>query len=476
MQTPRDVLEDILQPGHATLRIEDTSVEFPSPLQRLQEALRDGRLTPLDIARECLLRSNGSASRNTYLWQDEAALLEEAEALPQRYPDPLQRPPMYGVPVSLKDCFDIRGTVTTMGSRYVAQRRSAAQADSAMLQRLRSLGCLVTGKTHLHPLAWGITGENADYRDSVQPRDAASLTGGSSSGGAASVQEGSALFAVGTDTGGSIRVPAALSGMVGFRASHGIAAKGGAWPGMWQGCGPLAQSFDTAGILLRDARDLPAIAGPLFGLAPAEMRGPVRVGIASDAWIHGCDAAVVAATHAWQAELRRQGHVLETIDASVWDQSVDVFATLQAYEAAALYQDLPPGDEEQFGTLIAQRMRWGWSLSAVEVQEARERVARFRAGMSKLFRRVDLLLLPCAPVAKLTAGSDLSRVRPAILRYTAPFSLAGVPAVALPGELLDANAYRGTGVQIAAAAGNDAALLSVAAQLCRLVGRPARDA
>ncbi len=467
MDTSRDILRDILSAEQAA----NASGTALSPLERLQAALRAGRLTPVDIATECLSRSNGSASHNTYLWQDGAALVQEAEALAQRYPDPMNRPTLYGVPVSLKDCFDMRGTVTTMGSRYLAQRRSAALTDSAMLQRLRSLGCLVTGKTHLHPLAWGITGENADYGDSVQPRDATSLTGGSSSGAAASVQEGSALFAVGTDTGGSIRVPAALCGLVGFRASHGIAKAGGSWPGMWQGCGPLAPSFDTAGFLLHDARDLPALAGPLFGIAPRGTTDPVRVGVVSDAWMTGTDEGVITATRAWQTELSRQGLTLETIDGDSWNDSVNVFATVQAYEAAAQYRDLSPRDEEHFGPLIAQRMRWGLSLSQAEVRRAREQVTLFREQVAALFLRFDLLLLPCAPVARLVSGSDLSKVRPAILRYTAPFSLAGVPAVTLPGELLDAGSYRGTGVQIAAAEGNDATLLHFAAEVCRRVGK-----
>ncbi len=470
------VLKRIFDPQRPITRQGQVAEESTSPLQQLQTALREQQVEPVEVARECLARSNSSASRNTYLWQDGPALLQRAEALPQRFPDPLTRPPLYGVPVSLKDCFNMRGTVTTMGSRFLAQRRAASQTDSAMLQRLRSLGCLITGKTHLHPLAWGITGENADFGDSVQPRDAARLTGGSSSGGAASVQEGSALFAVGTDTGGSIRVPAALCGLAGFRASHGIATQGGAWPGMWDGCGSLAPSFDTAGILLRNPQDLPGIAGALFGLAPRARTGPMRIGIVSDTWLSGYDNRVVAATHAWRHELDGQGHTLTTIDADLWGAvPVDVFATLQAYEASALYRDLPPGSEDQFGPLIAQRMRWGWSLSTAEVQDAQERLAIFRENISALFRRVDLLMLPCAPVAELVAGSDLSRVRPAILRYTAPFSLAGVPVVALPGELLNTDMYRGTGVQIAAPQGEDAALLSFAAELCRALPNPVRN-
>src|SRR5262249_35709773 len=150
-----------------------------------------------------------------------------------------------------------------------------AAADSAVATRLREQGAVITGKTHLHPLAYGITGENRDFRDCVQPRDAALLTGGSSSGAAASVQEGSAVAAIGTDTGGSIRVPAALCGLAGYRASIGLA-----WDRkLWSGGVHLSQTFDTLGWLFRDLRDGPLLAQGLFGLSIVEnVSSRVRIG------------------------------------------------------------------------------------------------------------------------------------------------------------------------------------------------------
>src|SRR6202043_498518 len=129
---------------------------------------------------------------------------------------------------------------------------------------------------HLHPLAYGITGENPDYGDSAQPSHAALLTGGSSSGAAASVQEGSAVAAIGTDTGGSVRVPAALCGLAGYRASIGLAHERRLWPGGV----PLADSFDTLGWLFQDLRDAPLLAAALFDLAvPAVALTPMRIGV-----------------------------------------------------------------------------------------------------------------------------------------------------------------------------------------------------
>jgi hypothetical protein len=135
--------------------------------------------------------------------------------------------------------------------QFYAARQPAAAADSWVAARLRDAGAVIIGKAHLHQLAYGVTGENRDYGDCLQPADPALLTGGSSSGAAASIQEGSALAAIGTDTGGSVRAPAALCGLTGYRASLGI--------GDWTGGYHLAPSFDTIGWLCRDLRDLPLL-------------------------------------------------------------------------------------------------------------------------------------------------------------------------------------------------------------------------
>jgi len=189
-----------------------------SQIERLRKQLLTDATDPVSVAREALDHANSNCSRNVYLAQDRAWTLAEAGALSQRFHDASRRPLLYGLPVSLKDCFDLAGFPTTCGSRFYAEHNGVAPADSWVAERLRSHGAVITGKTHLHQLAYGITGENSDYGDCTQPRNAAWLTGGSSSGAAASVQEGSAVAAIGTDTGGSIRCPAALCGLAGYRS------------------------------------------------------------------------------------------------------------------------------------------------------------------------------------------------------------------------------------------------------------------
>jgi Asp-tRNA(Asn)/Glu-tRNA(Gln) amidotransferase A subunit family amidase len=428
-----------------------------SPLTLLRLALADQSADPMSLAEEAIARANGNASRNTYIWFNANELRRQAAALGQdaSLGPAVEPPPLSAVPISLKDCFDLAGTPTSCGSRFYAEQGQAA-SDSAVAGRLRTAGALITGKTHLHPLAYGITGENPEYGDCLQPRNPALLTGGSSSGAASSVQEGSALAAIGTDTGGSIRVPAALCGLVGYRASHRLSASG-SW---WMGGAHLAPSFDTLGLLLRDPRDAAPLAHALLGVEPALPAPHLRIGCVTEAFLYDCVPEVLEAYRGWKQELAHQSAgsamVLEEFDASAWHGSLDIFAGIQAHEAAELHA----GNFDHFEPAIRDRLRWGASLTPDALAELGRRRAGLCDSVDLLLQRYDLLMLPAAPVCQLAAGADHSSARAAILRYTTPFSLAGLPALTLPGELMGGPA--GTGVQIAAAGGRDQTLLAFA--------------
>jgi Asp-tRNA(Asn)/Glu-tRNA(Gln) amidotransferase A subunit family amidase len=420
-----------------------------SPLTQLRLALTSGESSPASVAEQVLAKANGNVSRNTYLWLDPDNLGRQVDLLDQPGP----RPPLWSIPISLKDCFDLAGAPTSCGSRFYEQRGMMAQ-DSAVAFRLRAAGALITGKTHLHQLAYGITGENSEYGDCRQPRDASLLTGGSSSGAAASVQEGSALAAIGTDTGGSIRVPAALCGLVGFRASREI---GGWRRGAWQGAAHLAPSFDTLGFLLRDPRDAAPIAQALFGIPSAQVDPSIRIGCVPDAFLWDCEAEVLTAFRAWKQDLSEQhAAVIEEFDPEGWQDSLEIFAGIQAHEAAGLHA----GNFDHFERAIRDRLYWGASLAPEILSKLERGWTDLARKIANLLARFDLLMLPCAPVSRLVAGADHSSARQAILRYTTPFSLAGLPALSLPGELIDAPP--GTGIQIAAASGSDPMLLELA--------------
>ena len=411
----------------------------------LRERYRRGVARPGRILEKALGRANSNAGRNVYLAQDAAWSRGEAGRLRV---EEFEGKALWGVPLSLKDCFDLAGFVTTCGAKVLRDARGVAVRDSAVAARLRACGAVITGKTHMQQLAYGITGENQDFGDSVQPGDAGRLTGGSSSGAAASVMEGSAVAAIGTDTGGSIRVPAALCGLVGYRASVSLGA------GLWEGGEHLAESFDTLGWLYRDAVDGPALGAALFGLAVAEAEvDGLKVGVPAARFMEDCEAEVQETLEGWIAVLRGMGADVRRFDGEMWREAMEIFAPIQASEAARLH----PEPRDGFETAIAERLRWGASIGEAEVMELRGRLAEFRRVTEERLRGFDVVLMPCTPTVALRAGEDQSGARRRILRYTTPVSLMGWPAVTLPG---------GRGApQLVGKAGEDAKLLGLSARL-----------
>jgi Asp-tRNA(Asn)/Glu-tRNA(Gln) amidotransferase A subunit family amidase len=425
----------------------------------LRSAFLTGEIDPIANLENSLARANGNAGRNTYIAFDPEWSVAEGERQRSRFTVHARETPLFGLPVSIKDCFDLQGFKTSSGSRFYAGRNPAATQDSAVAARLRSAGAFLTGKTHLHQLAYGITGQNRDYGDCLQPRDAARLTGGSSSGAAASLQEGSAIAAIGTDTGGSIRVPAALCGLSGYRSSLGIAD--------WQGGAHLAPSFDTVGWLFQDLRDAPLLAAAIFELPPtpegsmpfavggepAKLTSPPKIGVLVGPLLECCDATVLGSFKEWQERLRSIGSQLEPFQPDFWSESWDIFSPIQGFEAARLHA----GFFDEFEPTIRDRLRWGASLAESEVLECRRRQAVFQDHMDRLFRQFDLLLAPATPVSKLGVSEDQSAIRANILRFTTPASVAGLPAIVLPSPQC--------GLQLLARHGDDRRLLDFAARL-----------
>lgn len=415
----------------------------PSPVIRFVKEIAEAPAKLEPAVARMLANANKNASRNTYLTRDEDWTRDQAQKLIEKAP--AKKPLLYGAPVALKDCFDLEGFITSSGSRFYAGHNPVATTDSWVAARLKAAGAVITGKTHLHQLAYGITGENRDFGNCLQPDDASSLTGGSSSGAAASIQEGSAIAAIGTDTGGSVRAPAAFCGLAGYRASLGM--------GSWQGGAHLAQSFDTIGWLCRDLRDLPLLANALFGIAPETIAKPIRVACLRGGLMDECDSSVAASMKEWEERLHSSGVRLQIFHADFWSTAFEIYAPIQAHEAAVIHA----GFYDEFEPAIADRLRWGASISEAELLQWRERHEDFNRQTMALFQQADFLMLPAVPVPGLPADADHATTRPRILRFTAPASLAGLPAVVLPAPV--------AGMQLLAPRGRDAALLAFAAGL-----------
>jgi Asp-tRNA(Asn)/Glu-tRNA(Gln) amidotransferase A subunit family amidase len=420
----------------------------PGNIRSLRSALANKLTTPTRLAETALGNASRNPSHNTYLWREPAWTLDEAahaEGMPVGEGGAFGdgRGTLWGLPVSVKDCFDLAGSPTTCGTIFYGEKNGVARRDSWVVERLRAAGAVMIGKTHLHPLAYGITGENPEFGDCLRPGDAARLTGGSSSGACASVMEGSAVAAIGTDTGGSIRVPAALCGLAGYRASLGR--------GNWRGGAHLAQSFDTLGWLFADLEEAPLLGSFFAEREPVHIRAYGHFAVVGDEFLHDCEPEIRACYRQTIAELESLGLRSTEIDVGWWSDAQEIFAPIQAWEAAGLHR----GNFAAFEQAIRERLEWGSRITLDEIATLRGRHEDFKAHMDAVFSEHELVMMPAAPVARLVAGADHSNTRKRLLRYTAPFSLAGVPAVTIP--------CQPGGMQIAAAREQDEALLQVAA-------------
>ena len=419
-------------------------------IRKARQALATGSVTPGELAANALERANRNSGKNTYLWRDPEWTMEEAArvaATPRGTGGSFGdgRCNLWGVPVSVKDCFDLAGAPTSAGVKFYRDLNGNAAHDSWLVEQLRKAGAVITGKTHLHPLAYGITGENPDFGDCEQPGNPGALTGGSSSGAAASILEGSALAAIGTDTGGSVRAPAALCGLASYRASLGR--------GDWRGAAHLAQSFDTMGWLFRDLEDAPLLADVFVpGKSPA-VREFKKFAVVSDEFLQDCDPAIVEGLRTLIAELHALGLESSTVNVGWWADSFAIYAPIQAWESSRIHA----GHFEKTPPPIRERLVSGARMPDADLASLRQRHAEFRSRVDELLHQHELLLLPASPVARLNIGDDNTQARARILRYTTPFSLAGVPVVTIPAAV--------GGMQIAAARENDGSLLQLAAQI-----------
>ena len=257
------------------------------------------------------------------------------------------------------------------------RKRTASQRlTPPWLRGCEQAGAVIMGKTHLHQLAYGITGENSEYGDCVQPKNPQALTGGSSSGSSASVQEGSAVASIGTDTGGSIRVPAALCGLAGYRSTLGL---GGAQA--WEGGFHLAVSFDTLGWLFRDLRDGPALAAALLDVPVVAAPQGVTIAAVGEAYVHDCEPAVLEMYRGWQTELRGNGAQIRVFEPDFWTDSREIFGGIQAHEAAAVhrgyfehFEPVDPGSAG-LGRIALRRHHRGFAQAPRGVSRAHGSVA-----------------------------------------------------------------------------------------------------
>ncbi|WP_415907609.1 amidase [Oleiharenicola sp. Vm1] len=337
--------------------------------------------------------------------------------------------PLRGLPYLAKDLFDVAGAPTRAGSAFLAEVRPTP-GDSALVRRLRELGATLAGKTHLVEFAAGLTGENRTFGDCPHPQRADRLSGGSSSGSAALVAAGVTPFALGSDTGGSVRVPAAFCGLYGFRLAPGDAFVRDAFP--------LSPTCDTAGWFTVRARDLATLNRALVGPPAAAPRDPRGVFLRAREIFAAADPALDAACETAARRLAAPADAtLRAALAAAWSPAVDAYTTVVTHEAFKVHERWLEPWRERYDPGIWQRFTQAGRTTPAQLAAAQGVFAAVRAQFAALFREFDFVVLPCAPVPALTKAQCTPETRRAILTFTAPASLAGLPVLTLPVPLAD---------------------------------------
>jgi len=416
-------------------------------IRELAPLLRAGKLSPVELARATLARIERENPRlNAYLavFHDEA--LEEAREAEREIRAGRYRGPLHGIPVSLKDLFHMRGRRTTAGSKILAE--FIPDADAAAVERLRAAGAVIVGKTNLHELAYGITNNNPHYGPTRNPHDTARIPGGSSGGSGAAVAAGLCAASLGTDTGGSIRIPASFCGVVGLKPAFGRVSRRGVFP--------LGRSLDHVGPLARSAWDAAAVLQAIAGHDPADQASadhPVPdflseielgiqglvIGVPDNYFFDRLDPEVEAAVRSAIAAMERAGARLEPITLAGIAEATEACYLLLLAEAAALYEKELRDRPQDFGSDVRALLEQGRQAPATDYAKALLERREFQRELNGVFQKVDLMVTPAAPVTAPLIGQAEVRVqdhsedaRLASTRLVRAFNMAGVPALSLP--------------------------------------------
>jgi aspartyl-tRNA(Asn)/glutamyl-tRNA(Gln) amidotransferase subunit A len=423
----------------AESRSSDSSV-FASAVE-LGRRMAEGELSPVEVAREHLDRiARLDPALRCYITVTPERALERARAAEKDLRAGRRRGPLHGVPFGLKDLVDTAGVRTTAGSRILADRVPAR--DAAVAERLEAAGGVLLGKHNLHEFAYGTTNANPHYGQCLNPWSPGHVPGGSSGGSAAALAAGLCALAVGTDTGGSIRIPVAACGVVGLKPTLGRVSRRGVFP--------LAWSLDHVGPMARTVTDAAALLGLLAGGDPedpwcaarptedfgrdleAGVEG-LRLGTPRRGFGAGLEPDVERAVEEALAVLERLGARRVDVEIGPLEPAYTAFHGILASEAAALHGPWLRTRPEDYGEAVRQALEHGVFVSGADYVNARRTQARVREAVAAAFGRADVLVTPALPRTAPPVGESPSR-EPAVAwnRLLVPFNLAGVPAIAVP--------------------------------------------
>ncbi|MDP6548976.1 MAG: amidase [Dehalococcoidia bacterium] len=420
---------------------------------RLSRLVQSQEVSPVEIVDALLARIEATEPvLNSFI----TLLPDEARAAARRAEKEIRggsyRGPLHGIPFGLKDLFNTAGVRTTSGSRIFDT--FVPKQDCTVAARLHRAGAILLGKLNMHPFAYGPTGENADYGHMHNPWDPELVTGGSSGGSGSAAAAGQCTITTGSDTGGSVRIPAALCGVVGLKPTYGLVSR--------HGLAPLSWSLDHPGPIVRTVEDAALTMNAVAGHDPmdvasakvdvpdyttaltGDVRG-LRIGVPKEYLEAPLDPQVSRSFRDAVALLETMGAVVTEVSFPMFDQSQAISSTILMAEAAACYRDLLARDGGSMYPPVRLRFEAGLFVNAADYLRAQQARSLFDREFRQLLEQVDLLAGPTEPVTapkllatKVQAGEQTVGTVPALTQYTRPYNITGSPAIALPCGFSDA--------------------------------------
>ena len=375
---------------------------------------------------------------------------------------------LQGIPIAVKDLYNTKGVRTTGGSKFFSDY--VPSEDAVVVDKIKKAGAQIIGKTNTHEIALGVTNNNPHFGACRNPWDTTCIPGGSSGGSAVAVATGMALAAIGTDTGGSIRIPASLCGVVGLKPTYGRISLRGVLPLSWNldHAGPITKRVEDAALMLQvmggyDSED-PASFKTLPGDFSSHMRDSIRdrkvalaVGSFVDEVTH---PEVLAAIRKAADVLAKQGAIIEEINVDYLREGALANSLMTQADGAAFHRDRLKEHPDWFGVDVRQRLETGAAFTSTEYALARRTQVEVRRRCDILFEEYDALILPTTPIAApVLEGEDAVERARLLTRLTAPFNITGLPALSVPCGFTTEGLP--IGLQIASRAWNESGVLRI---------------
>jgi aspartyl-tRNA(Asn)/glutamyl-tRNA(Gln) amidotransferase subunit A len=405
------------------------------------ELIAARELSPVELTKALLRRIEALEGEvNAFITVDGDAAMAAARNATDEITKSGAKGPLHGVPIALKDLFGVAGVRMTAGSKILAD--NVAPEDAETTARLRAVGAIIIGKLNLHEFAYGATGVNPHYGPARNPWDIGRITGGSSSGSGASVAAGECPAALGTDTGGSIRIPASLCGIVGLKPTYGRVSKRGVLPLSWSldHVGPMTRTVEDAAIVLQaiaglDPSDASTADEPVPDYAQSLTSGVsgLRIGMPKQFFLENVDPEVENAVRSALSSLEGLGAVPTEVDAPLISEIPGGVTAIMLPEALAYHQKWMSERPDDYGDDVRYRLELGATFLAVHyVQAQRLRELAVNAWREQVFSKVDLIATPTTAISARPIEEGDLQVTFNLIRFTNPLNFLGVPAISVP--------------------------------------------